>query len=77
MSFMCTQYGKEFKTEDLMTTHTMYVHEEIKSKCADCDKILLTSASLYNHMIQQHLVDSLVGWKAMQGHPCFIVRWRH
>ena len=65
MSFMCTECGKEFKTDDLMATHTEYVHEEIRTKCKDCDTVLLTKASLYNHMIQQHLADSLKGWKAM------------
>ena len=65
MSFMCTQCGKEFMTDDLLTTHTVYVHEEIKTQCKDCDIALLTNASLYNHIIQQHLADSLKGWKAM------------
>ena len=65
MSFMCTQCGKEFATDDLMTTHTEYAHEEIRTKCKDCDTVLLTNASLHNHMIQQHLADSLRGWKAM------------
>ena len=65
MSFMCTQCGKEFMTDDLLTTHTVYVHEEIRTKCKDCDTVLLTNASIYNHMIQQHLADSLKGCKAM------------
>ena len=52
--FKCQQCNKNFKTEAILSAHTVSVHDKKRHSCSKCDKTFAQAGGLVKHMRNVH-----------------------